>query len=112
MDLRTIAWRSTRYPGIAVHFYASSRSTRRVLALIRMEPGCGYPQHRHTGPEEVLVLQGGYGDERGRYLAGTFVRYEARSAHAPCALPGTEPCVLLALAHEGIELLGGGPPSG
>jgi len=88
-----------------VHFYASDRATGRVLALIRMEPGLGYPPHRHRGPEEVLVLRGGYRDERGEHRAGTFVRYEDGSSHAPTALPDGDPCVLLALSHEGVQLL-------
>jgi anti-sigma factor ChrR (cupin superfamily) len=79
-----------------------------VLALIRMAPGCGYPEHRHRGEEHVLVLQGGYRDALGEHRAGDMVVYEDRSTHAPLALdgPGAEPCVLLALAHEGVTLLG------
>ena len=107
MNLGAIPWRETRYPGVRVHFYASDKETGRVVALIAMDPDHGYPRHRHRGPEEVLVLQGGYRDELGSYLAGQFVRYEDGSAHTPCALEGPEVCVLLAVAHEGISLLGG-----
>jgi anti-sigma factor ChrR (cupin superfamily) len=106
MDLAAVPWRTTRYPGVAIHFYASDKASGRVLALIRMEPGCGYPEHRHHGEEHVLVLQGGYQDAQGDHRAGSFVVYEDRSVHAPTALPGGEACVLLALAHEGIRLLG------
>lgn len=108
MDLAAIPWRTTRYPGIAIHFYATDKRTGRVLALIRMDPGCGYPEHRHRGEEHVLVLQGGYRDERGEHRAGSFVVYEDRSVHEPIALAGAgaPACVLLALAHEGVALLG------
>lgn len=106
MDLGAVPWRTTRYPGIAVHFYASDRRTGRVLALIRMDPGHGYPRHTHRGVEAVLVLAGGYTDERGEHRAGEFVHYEDGSTHAPVALPAGAPCVLLALAHEGVQLLG------
>ena len=88
-----------------MHFYSANRTTGRVLALIRMEPGHGYPAHRHRGPEEVLVLQGAYADARGEHRAGSFVRYEDGSSHAPVAVTGTDACVLLALAYEGVELL-------
>jgi putative transcriptional regulator len=109
VDLTAIPWRATRYPGVAVHFYASDERTGRVLALIRMDPGCGYPRHRHQGCEQVLVLQGGYRDEQGSYRAGCFVPHEDGTIHGPIALDGdgAAPCVLLALAHEGITLLGG-----
>ncbi|MFK7738908.1 MAG: cupin domain-containing protein [Planctomycetota bacterium] len=109
MQLDRIPWQTTKYPGIDVHFYASDPPrSRRVLALIRMQPGCGYPRHRHRGTEEVTVLQGGYRDELGSYRAGAFVRYDEGSEHAPVAIdePGASACVLLALAHEGVKLLG------
>lgn len=107
MDLAAIPWLSTRYPGVGLHFYASDRHSGRVVALIRMEPGHGYPRHRHRGVEEVLIVQGGYRDERGRHEAGQFVVYEDGSTHTPVALDGPTdpPCVLLAIAHEGISLL-------
>ena len=109
MDLTAIPWRTTRYPGIAIHFSASDKATGRVRAMIRMDPGCGYPEHRHRAEEHVLVVQGGYRDARGEHRAGDFVRYDARSCHAPVATgdAGDPACVLLALAHEGITLLGG-----
>jgi len=109
MDLAAIPWRRTRYPGVALHFYASDRVSGRVVALIRMEPGHGYPRHRHRGVEEVLVVQGGYRDERGQYAAGQFVVYADGTTHTPLALdgPGDGPCVLLAVAHEGVALLTG-----
>lgn len=91
-----------------MHFYASDRDTNRVLALIRMQPGCGYPPHKHTSDEEVLVVRGGYADELGSYRQGQLVRYPPGTEHAPRATgsDGDDPCVLLALAHEGIKLLG------
>ena len=110
MDLAAIPWRTTRYPGVGIHFYATDERTGRVVCLIRMDPGHGYPRHRHRGAEDLLVLQGGYRDERGEYRAGTFVHHPDGSSHAPVALdgPGAEVCVLLAVAHEGIELQGDG----
>ncbi len=84
--------------------------------LIRMDPGCGYPPHRHLGAEDVLVLQGGYSDEYGTHLTGQHVHYPAGSSHGPQALgalgaeldPQNAPCILFATAAVGVELLG--PP--
>lgn len=100
-----VPWRQTRYPGVWVHFYASDERTGRVVALIAMNPGCGYPRHRHRGEEHVLVLEGGYRDQHGEHRQGGFVRYEDGSDHAPVALSGNGACVLLAVADEGVELL-------
>ena len=106
MSFDAVPWHQTRHHGVAVHFYRRDDDTGRVLALIRMEPCCGYPRHGHRGPEHVLVLRGGYRDERGEHRAGAFVQYERGSEHAPVALAGAEPCVLLAVADEGVTLLG------
>jgi len=108
MDLAAIPWRTTRYPGIRIHFYVVDQRSGRALVLIEMAPGHGYPRHRHRGAEEVLVVQGAYRDEAGEHAAGQFVSYSDGTVHTPVALDGSpEPCVLLALAHEGISLLAG-----
>lgn len=124
LDLATLDWRATRVPGVAwfplhlEHDAAAGSARGGGAVLIRMEPGAGYEPHRHVGPEAVLVLQGGYRDERGSYPRGTFVHYEDGSTHEPVALgdpdrPAGEnnpACVLFAVAG-GIELLGRGSGS-
>ncbi len=117
LDLERLAWRATSTPGVSwilvspawEEFKARSASGElgEVVALIRMDPGCGYTPHRHVGPEEVLVLQGGYSDSEGQHGAGTWLRYPAGSSHAPVALGGAEaePCVIFATARGGVELL-------
>ena len=54
--------------------------------------------------EEVFILQGGYRDQLGERRAGEYILNDAGSAHAPVALEGEE-CIMLAVAHGGIELL-------
>jgi anti-sigma factor ChrR (cupin superfamily) len=118
-DLEGLSWEPTRVPGVSwipLHLEqdvsgAAHRGGGAVL--IRMEPGAGYEAHRHLGPEDVLVLQGGYRDALGRYETGTHVHYPAESSHRPVALgdPGSAPgpenpaCVLYAVSSGGIELL-------
>jgi len=43
--------------------------------MIKMEPGCSYPRHKHRGSEELLILRGGYRDEAGEHRAGEYVRW-------------------------------------
>ena len=124
-DHPDLDWRATREPGvfwIPLFLEAESGGRRReeseggdAAVLIRMEPGHGYPAHRHVGVEEVLVLSGGYRDELGDHVQGDFVRYPAGSVHAPVALgdrgaaagPSNPACVLYAIAREGVELVDG-----
>lgn len=119
-----LPWQPTRSPGIHWILLASRGGAsasvldpaerRGGTVLIRMDPGCGYPAHRHVGCEDVLVLLGAYRDQRGVHGRGVHVHYEAESSHAPVALgePGRAPsgrdlpCVLFAVASAGIELLG------
>jgi anti-sigma factor ChrR (cupin superfamily) len=104
-DFSSIEWRATRHEGIFIHVLRRDERTNDATVLIRMRPGCGYPAHRHVGVEEVLILQGGYSDSLGPHRAGDYVLNEAGSRHHPVALEGAEDCIMLAIAHGGIELL-------
>lgn len=105
--LAGIEFRETKQPGISIHTYSHDKDTGRAAVLIRMEPGCGYPAHRHRGTEDVLVVQGAYQDSQGIHRAGDFVHYPDGSSHAPIACGGDEvngqACVLFAITERGIE---------
>ena len=115
IDPSSISWRSTRHPGVFWHPFEVQRTPDEpredAVVLIRMDPGCGYPRHRHEGIEDVLVLQGGYRDDLGEHLAGKHFRYAAGSSHTPVALgdPGRPPgednpsCILFAIARGGVD---------
>ena len=103
-DLNAINWNSTRHKGIFVNILRHDKQTGDATVLIRMQPGCGYPAHRHVGLEEVFILQGGYRDNRGEHRAGDYILNDAGSAHAPLAFNG-EDCIMFAVAHGGIDLL-------
>jgi anti-sigma factor ChrR (cupin superfamily) len=104
-DFSSIEWRGTRYEGIFLHALRRDEETGDSTVLIRMEPGCGYPAHRHNGVEEILILQGGYRDQQGEHRAGDYVLNEAGSEHHPVALCEAEACIMIAFAHGGIKLL-------
>lgn len=105
LDHTHIHWRATRHRGIHLHVFRQDEASGDATVLIRMEPGCAYPSHRHRGLEEVYLLQGGYRDDAGVHRAGDYVVNEAGSAHHPVALEDTgEDCIMLAVAHGGIEI--------
>jgi anti-sigma factor ChrR (cupin superfamily) len=126
LDEAALPWRPTRHPGvswIALHLAEKDGAAGKekpggdATVLIRMEPGCGYPAHRHLDVEEVLILRGGYRDDRGEHAAGAYLRYEPGSVHAPVALgdrdrpigPGNEACLLFAVARGGVESVSSSP---
>jgi hypothetical protein len=52
----------------------SGGEVARATSLVRYAPGSSFSAHQHGGGEEFLVLEGVFGDERGRLSGGTYVR--------------------------------------
>lgn len=117
VQTQDLPWRATSSKGVEWYLLAtedeSGRAEGGATVLIRMAPGCGYPPHRHLGVEEVLVLAGGYCDDLGEHLTGSFIRYPRGSEHSPVAIgdasrpigPDNPACVLFASARGGTESL-------
>jgi putative transcriptional regulator len=78
---------------------------RHLVSLLRLEPGQGLPVHRHTAGEYTVVLQGGYTDNTGNYVAGDFAVGPGEAEHKPIADPG-EPCIALIVLEQPIVLTG------
>lgn len=63
----------------------------RATSLVRYQPGSHFNAHEHGGGEEILVLEGVFEDEHGRYPAGSYLRNPPGSQHAPGSTGG---CVI------------------
>ena len=59
-----------------------------ATSLVRYAPESRFPAHEHALGEEYVVLEGEFGDEHGRYPAGTYVRNPAGTHHTPFSDPG------------------------
>ena len=55
----------------------------RATSLVRYAPNSHFPCHQHIGGEEILVLEGEFGDEHGRYPAGSYLRNPIGTEHSP-----------------------------
>ncbi|ETV99373.1 hypothetical protein H310_08086 [Aphanomyces invadans] len=64
-----------------------------ATTLVRYAPNSSFPPHKHGAGEEFLVLEGTFNDEHGAYPAGTYVRNEIGSVHAPSI--GSDGCLIL-----------------
>ncbi|TDO95372.1 cupin domain-containing protein [Marinomonas balearica] len=53
------------------------------VALVNWAPHTQFQRHNHWGGEEILVLEGTFYDEHGRYPKGTWIRSPHMSQHAP-----------------------------
>jgi anti-sigma factor ChrR (cupin superfamily) len=68
-----------------------SSESARVTSIVRYDAGSKFPLHPHPEGEEILVLEGVFSDEHGRYPAGTFLLHAEGFSHAPFS---TEGCLL------------------
>jgi len=55
----------------------------RVTSVVRYDPGSSFHGHDHPDGEEILVLEGEFCDEHGRYPAGTHLLNPEGFHHAP-----------------------------
>ncbi|KAF0707821.1 Aste57867_6531 [Aphanomyces stellatus] len=58
-----------------------------ATTLVRYAPNSKFPAHKHDAGEEFLVLEGTFHDNLGAFPAGTYVRNEIGSVHAPSIGP-------------------------
>jgi quercetin dioxygenase-like cupin family protein len=105
IDFSALLWQSSGYPGVSLHSWRQDDVTGTFVALVKIQPGCTYADHVHPGGEDCLVLQGGFRDHRGQYRAGDFVYYEPGSVHKNFQALEGEECVLMVVAHGGLQLL-------
>lgn len=68
-------------PGIVAKVLSMDAARQRVTALVRMEPGARYDNHRHTQTEELLVLEGSCYCGGRLLRVGDYHRAEAGSIH-------------------------------
>ncbi len=90
IDTTQAAW----YPGLVSGLQVMPLSEFETdhTALVRWAPGTRFNPHRHYGGEEILVLDGVFEDEHGRYPAGTWLRSPHLSHHQPFSIEG---CTIL-----------------
>jgi anti-sigma factor ChrR (cupin superfamily) len=85
IDARAARWHRGLVPGLTVlplHEYGPESA-----ALVRWAPSTRFQPHHHWGGEEILVLEGVFADEHGRYPKGTWLRSPHMSAHDPFTGP-------------------------
>jgi quercetin dioxygenase-like cupin family protein len=68
-------------PGVFAKVLNSDPQRERVTALVRMEPGSRYDDHRHTRTEELVVIEGSCYCGGKLMKKGDYHRAEAGSIH-------------------------------
>jgi anti-sigma factor ChrR (cupin superfamily) len=71
--------------------------------FVKVPAGEPFPEHRHLGEEQVLVLQGGFVDSEGRVChRGDEAVKPLGSAHGFTALPGAD-LIFLVVIFGGLD---------
>lgn len=81
-----VPWQPGLIDGLSVmplHEFGTER-----VALVKWAPGTRFNSHTHFGGEEILVLDGVFEDEHGRYPKGTWIRNQHKSVHTPFSTKG------------------------
>lgn len=86
VDTNASAWQAHEVPGVSV--LPLHRHGEEFVRLVRYAPDARVPRHEHPRGEEIFVLDGELKDERGRYPAGSWVRFPHGSAHSPYSEAG------------------------
>ena len=76
-------FKPSKHPGVEFCSLRYDKATGAGAVLLRMAPGCAYPAHRHTGGEEVLVLEGELIVGAERFGPGDYLWSGIDSIHAP-----------------------------
>jgi len=88
-------WRNLKVRGASVKLLSLDSNRGYAVVMGRLEAGCHYPAHTHSGPEELYVLSGDLHIE-GRVLrAGDFHHADAGTSHGENF--SEEGCVILAV---------------
>jgi anti-sigma factor ChrR (cupin superfamily) len=70
----------------------------RATSLVKYESDSVFSSHVHGGGEEVLVLDGTFGDEHGLYPAGTYIRNPIGTSHTPAV--GSDGALIFVKLHQ------------
>jgi anti-sigma factor ChrR (cupin superfamily) len=76
-------WQPGLIDGLKVRSLYAQGGHPENVALVRWAAGTRFQRHTHWGGEEILVIEGEFADEHGRYPQGTWIRSPHRSQHTP-----------------------------
>jgi putative transcriptional regulator len=104
-EIRELRWRWAFVRGARLAPLVRDPFTHSVLLIGYVPPRRAFPRHLHVGPEDIVLLTGGYEDEMGHYEAGEYAAYAPGTVHQPVMAPG-ETCWALTRLERPNRLLG------
>jgi len=74
-------WTEGPVPGVRLQVLSADWRRNQVLLYIELDPGAHYPDHTHTGPEDLYLVSGDLLTGGRLVRAGDFVHCDAGSHH-------------------------------
>lgn len=81
VDVASLPWEKTRFPGVESKVLLADRATGVMTALMKFAPGARLPDHEHMMIEQTWVIEGSLVCGEGVCRAGEFVWRPAGSRH-------------------------------
>jgi quercetin dioxygenase-like cupin family protein len=78
---RSWKWRPYHVPRIVAAPLHLDQQQRKLVAVVKAEPGALYPAHAHAGIEEIFMLTGDLTIGEQVYEAGDYIRSELGTVH-------------------------------
>tara|TARA_B100000886_G_scaffold61426_1_gene38040 strand:+ start:2558 stop:3187 length:630 start_codon:yes stop_codon:yes gene_type:complete len=85
--------------------FSTKIDDRDELKLIKMDPGTSVPLHSHGGKEYILVLDGSFCDEHGKYTKGDIQINDQKIKHTPIASE-KHGCLCLTITEKDVIFFG------
>ena len=99
------SWEEGFLPGMELfHVQGGPAVSAAITGFVRLPAGSHFPDHRHLGEEQVLILQGFCRDGDQTVGPGTVLPRPAGSAHSFDVLEGSADLLYLAIVNEGLEV--------
>ena len=80
-------------------------SNKEKAKLIKMDPGAKVPLHSHNGKEFILVIDGSFCDEYGKYYKGDLQINDSNIKHMPKACE-KDGCICLVITEDELVFFG------
>ena len=80
-------WTEGPVPGVRVQMLSTDWRRNQTMLYIELDPGARYPDHRHSGPEQMFIVSGDLRSGGLLLHAGDFVEGQEGSDHCDVVSP-------------------------
>ncbi len=95
-------WTEGPVPGVRVQMLSTDWRRNQTMLYIELDPGARYPDHRHSGPEQMFIVSGDLRSGGLLLQAGDFVEGQEGSEHCDVVSPSGCQALLITSATSAL----------